>query len=43
MSGLIPYAAEDGRMQMTLRAEQHTIWLTQLMMAEPFNATKQNF
>lgn len=39
---LILYTTEDGKSQIQLRAEDDTVWLTQLEMAELFNATKQN-
>ncbi len=39
---LILYTTEDGRNRIQLRAEDQTVWLTQLEMAELFNATKQN-
>lgn len=42
MSELILYTTEDGRSQIKLRAEDQTVWLTQLEMAELFDATKQN-
>ncbi|MDP3294499.1 MAG: RhuM family protein [Nevskia sp.] len=42
MSALILYTTEDGRSQIRLRADQQTVWLTQLEMAELFDATKQN-
>lgn len=42
MNSLILYTTEDGRSQIRLRAEQQTVWLTQLEMAELFDATKQN-
>ncbi len=42
MNDLILYTTEDGRSQIKLRAEDQTIWLTQLEMAELFAATKQN-
>lgn len=42
MTGLILYTTEDGRSQIKLRAEEQTVWLTQLEMAELFDATKQN-
>ncbi len=42
MSELILYTTEDGRSQIKLRAERQTVWLTQLEMAELFDATKQN-
>ncbi len=42
MSELILYTTADGRSQIKLRCDQQTVWLTQLEMAELFNATKQN-
>lgn len=42
MTELILYTTEDGRSQIKLRAEQQTVWLTQLEMAELFDATKQS-
>ena len=42
MNDLILYTTEDGRSQIKLRAQQQTVWLTQLEMAELFDATKQN-
>lgn len=42
MNDLILYTTEDGRSQIKLRAQEQTVWLTQLEMAELFNATKQN-
>ena len=42
MTDLILYTAEDGRSQIKLRAQEQTVWLTQLEMAELFDATKQN-
>lgn len=39
---LILYTTEDGNSQIQLRAEDETVWLTQLEMADLFNATKQN-
>jgi len=42
MSELILYTTEDGRSQIKLRADQQTVWLTQLEIAELFDATKQN-
>lgn len=42
MSDLILYTTEDGRSQIRLRADEQTVWLTQLEMAELFDATKQN-
>lgn len=42
MSELIIYTTEDGRSQIQLRANDDTVWLTQLEMAELFLTTKQN-
>ena len=42
MSDIILYITEDGRSQIKLRTENQTVWLTQLEMAELFDATKQN-
>jgi hypothetical protein len=42
MNDIILYTTEDGRSQIKLRADQKTVWLTQLEMAELFDATKQN-
>jgi hypothetical protein len=42
MNDLILYTTEDGRSQIKLRAHEQTVWLTQLEMAEFFDATKQN-
>ncbi|MDI1259213.1 virulence RhuM family protein [Aquabacterium sp.] len=42
MNDLILYTTEDGRSQIKLRAEQETAWLTQLEIAELFDASKQN-
>ena len=42
MNELILYTTEDGRSEIKLWAEQQTVWLTQLEMAELFDATKQN-
>lgn len=42
MSELILHTTEDGRSQIKLRADQQTVWLTQLEMAELFDATKQH-
>jgi len=33
---------EDGKSRIQLRADEQTVWLTQLEMAELFDATKQN-
>ena len=40
---LILYTTEDGKSQIKLRAEQQTVWLAQLEMAELFATTKQNW
>ena len=42
MTQLILYTSEDGQAQVQLRADLDTVWLTQLEMAELFNASKQN-
>lgn len=42
MNELILYTTEDGQSHIQLRADSDTVWLTQLEMAELFNATKQN-
>lgn len=42
MTDLILYTTEDGHSQIKLRAQEQTVWLTQLEMAELFDATKQN-
>ena len=42
MSGLILYTTEDGKSRIQLRADEQTVWLTQLEMADLFDATKQN-
>ena len=39
---IILYTTEDGKDQIQLRAEEQTVWLTQLEMAELFATTKQN-
>ena len=39
---LILYTSEDGQSQIQLRADLATVWLTQLEMAELFDASKQN-
>jgi hypothetical protein len=39
---LILYTAEDGRAAIHLRAEDGTVWLTQMEMAKLFDTTKQN-
>ncbi len=42
MSQLILFTSEDGQARIQLRADRDTVWLTQLEMAELFNASKQN-
>jgi hypothetical protein len=42
MNDLILYTTEDGKSRIQLRADEQTVWLTQLEMAGLFNATKQN-
>ena len=42
MSGLILYTTEDGRTRIQLRAQEQTVWLTQLEMAALFDSSKQN-
>ena len=42
MSKIILYTTEDGKSQISLRRDRHTVWLTQLEMADLFDATKQN-
>lgn len=42
MTQLILYTSEDGQARVQLRGDRGTAWLTQLEMAELFNATKQN-
>jgi hypothetical protein len=39
---LILYTTQDGKSQIQLRAEERTVWLTQLELAELFATTKQN-
>lgn len=42
MTELILYTTEDGQSRIQLLADNDTVWLTQLEMAELFSATKQN-
>ena len=42
MNGLILYTTEDGKSRIQLRADEQTVWLTQLEMADLFDTTKQN-
>jgi hypothetical protein len=39
---LILYLSPDGKMELQLQAEDGSVWLTQLEMAELFDTTKQN-
>ena len=39
---LLVYQTEDGTVKLEVRLENETIWLTQQMMAEFFQTTKQN-
>ena len=39
---LILYTAEDGMTSIQLRAEEGTVWLTQLELRELFQTSKQN-
>jgi len=39
---LILYTTEDGKSRIQLRADENTVWLTQLEMADLFATTKQN-
>ena len=41
-SSLILYQTEDGRSRIEVRLENETVWLTQQLMAELFQTTKQN-
>ena len=36
------YKAEDGKIKIDVRLEDETVWLTQQMMAELFQTTRQN-
>lgn len=42
VSQLILYTTEDGRSQIQLRAQEQTVWLSQLELAELFATSKQN-
>ena len=39
---IVLYVAENGKTTIRLRAEEGTVWLTQLQMTELFQTTKQN-
>src|SRR3989338_10211917 len=41
-SQLIIYQAEDGKIKIDVRFQNETVWLTQQLMAELFETTKQN-
>lgn len=41
-SQLIIYQAEDGKIKIDVRFQNETVWLTQQLMAELFQTTKQN-
>jgi hypothetical protein len=41
-SDLILYRTEDGRIRIEVRLEDETVWLTQKLMADLFQTTKQN-
>ena len=41
-SELILYTSDDGEIRLDLRVDDRTVWLTQLEIAELFQATKQN-
>ena len=41
-SEIILYQTEDGRSRIEVRLDNETVWLTQQLMAELFQTTKQN-
>ena len=41
-SEIILYQTEDGQSRIQVRLESGTVWLTQVLMAELFQTTKQN-
>ena len=41
-SQLLIYQSEDGRVRLDVRFERETVWLTQQLMADLFQTTKQN-
>jgi len=41
-SQLIIYQTEDGKIKIDVRFQNETVWLTQQLMAELFQTTKQN-
>ena len=41
-SNIIMYQTEDGKTKINVRLENETLWLTQSLIAELFQTTKQN-
>ena len=41
-SQFLVYEAEDGRIKIDVRLEDETVWLTQQLMADLFQSSKQN-
>ena len=41
-SQFLIYRSEDGRIKLDVRFEGETVWLTQALMAELFDSSKQN-
>jgi hypothetical protein len=41
-SEIVFYQAEDGRSRVQVRLEGETVWITQALMAELYQSTKQN-
>ena len=41
-SQLLIYQTDDGRIKLDVRLQDETVWLTQSLMAELFQATQQN-
>ena len=41
-SEFLVYQTDDGRVKLEVRLENETVWLTQQMMAELFQSSKQN-
>jgi hypothetical protein len=42
MGQFLVYEAEDGQVKIDVRLEDETVWLTQQLMAELFQSSKQN-
>jgi hypothetical protein len=42
MNELVLYSSSDGQVQLHLRADGETVWLSQLEIAELFQTSKQN-